>query len=220
MDMSSTTMAAMTGTVTGTAASATATASMSMGGMGGGCKISMLWNWNVIDTCFIASSWHITSKGMFAGSCIGVILLVMSLELLRRSVKEYDGYLIRQHAASVAAAAGARGASIASSNNESSNNGQAEAEADAPKSTITCAGAASTKFRPTIAQQAIRALLHMVQFAVAYFVMLLAMYYNGYFIICILIGAYLGSFVFHWEYLEAGRVGQTSATKEPTVCCA
>lgn len=27
------------------------------------------------------------------------------------------------------------------------------------------------------------------------------MYYNGYIIICIFIGAYLGSFVFHWETL-------------------
>ena len=27
------------------------------------------------------------------------------------------------------------------------------------------------------------------------------MYYNGYIIICIFIGAYLGSFVFHWEPL-------------------
>lgn len=27
------------------------------------------------------------------------------------------------------------------------------------------------------------------------------MYYNGYFIICIFIGAYLGSFIFQWETL-------------------
>ncbi len=27
------------------------------------------------------------------------------------------------------------------------------------------------------------------------------MYYNGYIIICIFLGAYLGSFVFHWEPL-------------------
>jgi len=25
------------------------------------------------------------------------------------------------------------------------------------------------------------------------------MYYNGYIIICIFIGAYLGAFIFHWE---------------------
>ncbi len=27
------------------------------------------------------------------------------------------------------------------------------------------------------------------------------MYYNGYIIICIFLGAYVGSFVFHWEPL-------------------
>lgn len=29
----------------------------------------------------------------------------------------------------------------------------------------------------------------------------LAMYYNGYFIICIFIGAFIGSFIFQWEKL-------------------
>lgn len=58
---------------------------------------------------------------------------------------------------------------------------------------------APATFRPNAIQQVVRATLHMVQFAVAYFVMLLAMYYNGYFIICIVIGAWLGAFVFSWE---------------------
>lgn len=39
----------------------------------------------------------------------------------------------------------------------------------------------------------------MLQFAVAYFIMLLAMYYNGYIIISIIIGAFLGAFIFSWE---------------------
>lgn len=55
------------------------------------------------------------------------------------------------------------------------------------------------KFRPSPIEQTVRALLHMVQFAVAYFVMLLAMYFNGYIIICIFIGAFLGAMVFSWE---------------------
>jgi copper transporter 1 len=46
------------------------------------------------------------------------------------------------------------------------------------------------KFRPNLFQQTIRALLHMMQFAVAYFIMLLAMYYNGYIIISIIVGAF------------------------------
>ncbi|KAF3359018.1 hypothetical protein VdG1_02580 [Verticillium dahliae VDG1] len=110
---------------------------MDMSAMMGGCKISMLWNWQTIDSCFISESWHVTSTGMFAGSCIGV---------------------------------------------------------------------------------AVRALLHLLQFAVAYFVMLLAMYYNGYIIICIFIGAYLGSFIFHWEKI-GGSTGPTSAGESSTVCC-
>lgn len=59
--------------------------------------------------------------------------------------------------------------------------------------------------RPTLLQQLIRAGIHMVTFAVAYFVMLLAMYYNGYFIICILIGAFIGAFIFSWETVGAGN---------------
>ncbi|KAI8691695.1 Copper Transporter integral membrane protein that functions in high affinity copper transport [Fusarium falciforme] len=206
-----------------TGMSATATATMSMDhatmsmempastsaamdmdhGMGNGCKISMLWNWNTVDSCFIAETWHITSKGMFAGSCIGVILLVMTLELLRRSVKEWDRFLLRQHAAKFEGSAPAAAAATGS---------------DSPKvaSPVACA-TPLPPFRPNVWQQAIRALLHMMQFAVAYFVMLLAMYYNGYFIICIFIGAYLGAFIFQWETLSGGQ--NTSASREATVCC-
>ncbi|KAL0954200.1 hypothetical protein HGRIS_005328 [Hohenbuehelia grisea] len=158
----------------------------------------MLWNWNTVNTCFIARSWQITSTGMFAGSCIGVLLLTMSLEFLRRTVKEYDRFLVRKHALAAAASAVAN-----------------DTKGGVPSSCHTGA------FRPTFLEQAVRAFLHMVQFAVAYFVMLLAMYYNGYFIICIFIGAYLGAFVFHWEPIGGNNaVGQTSATREPTVCCA
>ncbi|KAJ2902849.1 ctr copper transporter family protein [Zalerion maritima] len=294
MDMGTSTMATATATGTAAAASATSTG-MSMGGSSSSCKISMLWNWNIIDSCFIARSWHITSKGMFAGSCIGVVLLVMSLEFLRRSVKEWDRYLIKQHDAKY------RGVSASENGSESG------------KDTIMASGNACQPipaFRPNVWQQAIRALLHMMQFAVAYFVMLrrklregadtptnayglcynrlgttesetqsardfylpatmrvapeakvlvdsafgreaveklcghrlaaqlttakcsslrvlfapqflsvLAMYYNGYIIICIFIGAFLGSFIFHWEHLTAAGTGSTSATKEATVCC-
>lgn len=206
MDMSATATMAMTGTATMDMSSATSTAAaMSMGGSGSSCVISMLWNWNTIDSCFISSSWHVTSKGMFAGSCIGVLLLVMSLEALRRAVKEFDSYIIHQHAAK-----------FVGSSPVASNNGAGSDSGKATDGAAACA-VGIPPFRPNVGQQAIRALLHMMQFAVAYFVMLLAMYYNGYIIICIFIGSYLGSFIFHWETLGGSQ--QTSATKEATVCC-
>jgi len=115
----------------------------------------MLWNWNVIDSCFIAQSWHIKTNAMFAGSCIGVILLVMSLEFLRRAVKEYDRYLIRQHVARHDRAIGDGASSGGSKNGDR-----------------VAACAPIPPFRPSVLQQAVRSLLHMVQFAIAYFVML------------------------------------------------
>lgn len=123
---------------------------------------------------------------MFAGSCIGVVLLVMTLELLRRVGHEYDKYLAGQPTLF------SRGVTTIDSSvakDDSSNGGH-------PTAQPTC------RRRPgkrTLLQHTLRSLLHMVQFGVAYFVMLLAMYYNGYFIICILIGSFLGSFVFSWQ---------------------
>ncbi|KAI1418402.1 Ctr copper transporter family-domain-containing protein [Hypoxylon sp. FL1857] len=219
MDMSSsmtmTMTMAMSSTGTATAASSTSTgmSGMDMGGMSMGgsndCKISMLWNWYTVDSCFLSSSWHNTTTGMFAGSCIGVILLTMSLELLRRTIKEYDRYLIRKHTLNATSAPPAGAAA---------KNGD-DKGAMASSTPINQGVVHSGGFRPTVLEQAIRALLHMVQFAVAYFIMLLAMYYNGYIIICIFIGAYIGAFIFHWEQLDGGRRA-TSASQEPTVCCA
>ncbi|KAL1908906.1 Copper Transporter integral membrane protein that functions in high affinity copper transport [Sporothrix stenoceras] len=175
-----------TGTATASAAMASSTHTMSMGGMGGNtCKISMLWNWNTIDACFIAQSWQITSRGAFAGSCIGVVLLVISLEMLRRAAKEYDRYLVRQHRANHHQQYNKIESSLTSQS----------AQDVSPIRSVE----APTPFRPKLWQQIIRSILYVLQFGVGYFVMLLAMYYNGYFIICILIGAFLGSFIFNWE---------------------
>lgn len=129
----------------------------------------MLWNWNTVDSCFLSSSWHVTSRGMFAGSCIGVLLLVMLLELLRRMVKEYDALLVRKHStnnsSTYVAAAGRAQHQAASESGESKDHGLNVQ----PVSTTS-----SGRFRPTLPEQAVRALLHTCQFAVAYFVMLYA----------------------------------------------
>jgi copper transporter 1 len=133
---------------------------------------------------------------MFAGSCIGVVLLVVSLEFLRRLSKEYDRYILRQFERSQGAPFNAHEGSTASQ--------------DGPSYTKVTVSPTErpvsqhSRFRPNILQQAVRATLHMVQFAIAYFVMLLAMYYNGYFIICIVIGAWIGAFVFSWEDVSLG----------------
>ncbi|KAI9037941.1 high-affinity Cu transporter CTR3 [Aspergillus affinis] len=233
----------MSSTGTATAPMSTGTSmdmDMDMGGMshdmGGSCQISMLWNWNTIDACFLSSSWQITSKGMFAGSCIGVIVLVMSLEFLRRVGREYDAFIIRRarlrnqyldpvNTTSAVSSASGKGPGVGIDTRGETGEGSCCAPdtnttaATTPKNSYTSQPCQETGFRPSPIEQTIRALLHMVQFAVAYFVMLLAMYFNGYIIICIFIGAFLGAMVFSWEVIGGSNNRFENDATAVTKCC-
>jgi copper transporter 1 len=173
----------------------------------------MLWNWNVIDSCFLASSWHITNNAMFAASCVGAALLVVSLELLRRVGHEYDAYLVRQFERQMrrqqAALVNAAPASCC----------------DGPMPT---AGTQYATFRASALQQLVRAVIHGITLGVAYLVMLLIMYYNGYIFISVILGAILGKFLCDWmvvrmQYANVDekdvRAGAFEAAG-PTGCCA
>ncbi|KAI1414999.1 Ctr-domain-containing protein [Hypoxylon sp. FL1857] len=241
MSMSDMTMDMPTATTTATAVTSTAMSMGNMTDMGmGGCKISMLWNWNTVDACFISESWRIKSAGMFAGSCIAVILLVIFLEILRSIAKEYDSHLIRAHPQNDNFIAVTRNVPEV---HKVSDDQEAESAADlkdgdarnppappptptptpipipipTPMPEIVCASIGGIGYRPNFHEQVIRALLHTAQFIVAYFLMLLAMYYNGYIIICIFIGAFIGSLIFQWDIL--GGRQQITAAREATVCC-
>ena len=67
----------------------------------------MLWNWYTVDTCFLAESWHNKTKGAFAGSVIGVFLLVIAIEGLRRLAREYDRRLVKAAMLAAGATVGA-----------------------------------------------------------------------------------------------------------------
>ncbi|TGJ82043.1 hypothetical protein E0Z10_g6718 [Xylaria hypoxylon] len=150
----------------------------------------MLWNWDTVDACFLSKSWQIHSQGAFAGLCISVILLVILLELFRYAARQYDRYLIDQHKNTPTIVALRARLS----------NGYGVFNAKGARVTQTAIQA--LPFRPHVSQQTIRALLHTLQFATAYWIMLLAMYCNGYIIICIIIGAFMGYFIFQWERLD------------------
>lgn len=125
-----------------------------------------------------------------AGSCIGVIALVMVLEALRRASREYDAYIVRSFTAT---------SNLVSNTSAAiSGSGTVSDDVRVPTSQANNLPKRQRRFTPNLFQQIVRAILHMLQFAVAYFIMLLAMYFNGYVIICIFIGAFLGAFVFNW----------------------
>src|SRR5690606_32294024 len=134
----------------------------------------MLWNWYTIDSCFIARSWHNKTQAQFAGSCIGVILIAILLEFVRRAQREYDRAIVRQWEAQRASASTRSSAAA-------SEEGPAHSGALVMgKSLVT-----PLTFRPTFLQQAIRAAFYVVQFWAAYLIMLLAMYVYSVFLLVI-----------------------------------
>lgn len=144
---------------------------------------------------------------MFAATCIGVILLVIVVEFLRRIGKEYDALIQRQfqrQATAHGVALAARGCS---------------GDVAPAHQTLT--------FRASPLQQLIRAVIHAMTFGAAYIIMLLAMYFNGYVIICIFIGSGLGKFLCDWLVVrieldgvaEEKGVDGTKGIEETTVCC-
>lgn len=141
---------------------------------------------------------------MFAASCIGVAFLVVSMELLRRLGKEYDAIILRQFQRHIS--------SRSTDLNNTPNACQTE------PSFVT--------FRATPLQQLIRSAIHAATFGVAYIVMLLAMYFNGYIIISIIIGSFIGKFLCDWLVVKiqvggngASKRGPDNVVEEATVCC-
>lgn len=119
-----------------------------------------------------------------AGSCIGVTCLVILLEGLRRASREYDAFIAGQ------ATFAPHSAPLATQDTEPASGGIFNSKTPAIRATQASSSPGSPRtFTPSLPQQLFRSLLHMCQFAVAYLVMLLAMYFNGYIIISIVSSA-------------------------------
>jgi copper transporter 1 len=174
----------------------------------------MVWNWRVVDSCFLASSWHVTNNAMFAASCIGTMFLVVCLEFLRRVGHEYDALLLRQFQRQLRLQQAALASAMPSNC------------CDGPVATL---GTQFATFRATGLQQLIRAVLHAATLGVAYLVMLIVMSYNGYVFISVLLGAVLGKFLCDWLVVRIPyqQVGDEKDVRKssigasgPTGCCA
>lgn len=203
----------------------------------------MLWNWYTIDSCFLAESWHVGSNGAFAASCIGTILLVIILEALRRVGKEYDDWILRGFQARAAQSrlglsqSGPSNTGPSSSSSSATGNPKAAATAKVTPASAAwkrLGGAAgggvgagrAVVFRASPLQQVFRAVIHAVTLGLAYIIMLLVMSYNGYIIICVILGGGIGKFFCDWmtrQYIVDGdgtnEEEGAAGIEEPSVCC-
>ncbi|KAK0734725.1 Ctr copper transporter family-domain-containing protein [Lasiosphaeria miniovina] len=129
---------------------------------------------NVYDTCFLSSHWHVTTAAIFAGTCIGVILLTLSLELLRFLARAWDRKIV---------------------------------ERQGPNS------------QPNIWRQLVRAFLFTLQVINAYLLMMLAMYFNGFIFLCIILGSFISFFLFRWDPFPGRAAAQHVDIEEGTSFC-
>lgn len=196
-----------------------------MGGMGGmSCSMKMLGNWDTINTCILTSSWRNNTKAKFAGTCIGVAFWVMLTECVRRWAREYDRYIIAQAKRQVQQYE----ESLLAQNKVDPENGAKQGSRGTFQSLVPGLftprampaipggnGQAATmhRLRPSVFQQIIRAVLYAIQFTSAYLIKLIAMTYNGYLIISIILGALIGYFFATWDTL--GSVTLRHATCNP-----
>lgn len=127
----------------------------------------MLWNWYTVDACFVSHSWRVTSTAMFAGSCIGVIILVILLEFVRRAGKEYDAHILRAHQHKLAIAS-----TLMSSPSSSTDEGDGRKKEMITTKSFMQGNNSANVFRPSLVQQMVRAGFHTVAFAVGYILML------------------------------------------------
>ena len=180
----------------------------------------MFWNWYTVDACFLSSSWRISSYASFLGACIAVIALVVLLEFLRRLQRIYDRYIFRraqqEHGSDIDSITAADNNDHDSSRGDFETiKGYAANVESAPNSAVPLLVGDWSKnlsfstppttrrfFRPSWPQQAVRGAIYTMQFTVAYMIMLLAMYYNGYILLSIFLGVFVGFCMSSWDTFE------------------
>jgi len=145
----------------------------------------MLWNTDIIDTCIVFRTWHVTSNSYFVGSCISIVLLGILYEYLRVFQQKLDYQ--------IASSLQTKGKGRSSSPGSSGRNSPVEESGLLTGRKILKTGTGTPV--PTISR-VLRALVYGVTVFLSFFLMLVFMTYNAYLIGAVVVGASLGHYIF------------------------
>ncbi|KAJ7495970.1 Ctr copper transporter family-domain-containing protein [Mycena galericulata] len=152
------------------------------------CSMNMLWNTQIVDTCIVFRSWHVSSTASLLLSCIAIMALGVFYEYLRAFSKSLD---TRIALALVASGKGKRVASGVRSGRSSPSEEEASLLTGRRIFRIT-----STGTPVPFLLRVLRAALYGATVFLSFFLMLVFMTYNAYLIAATVLGAALGHFVF------------------------
>ncbi|KAJ6587209.1 Ctr copper transporter family-domain-containing protein [Mycena vulgaris] len=152
------------------------------------CSMNMLWNTQIVDTCIVFRSWHVSSTASLIGSCIAIMALGVFYEYLRAFQKSLDTRI------ALALVASGKGKARASSGSRS---GRSSPDEDAGLLTGRRMFKIPSHGTPVpFLLRALRAALYGATVFLSFFLMLVFMTYNAYLIFATVLGAALGHFVF------------------------
>jgi len=152
----------------------------SMGGMGDRCSMNMLFTWDTNNLCIVFRQWHIRSTAGLIFSLLAVVALGAGYEALREGIRRYERSVDKR----------------------------AETAPRDPGTETAPLWAGQNRAEVTRRAHIIKSLLYGIQNFYAFMIMLVFMTYNGWVMISVSVGAFVG-------YLLFG--GSTTATKE-TAC--
>ncbi|EFX02959.1 ctr copper transporter family protein [Grosmannia clavigera kw1407] len=155
--------------------------------MGDRCSMNMLFTWNTNNLCVVFRWWHVRSTFGLLVSLLAIVAFSAGYEALREGVRRYEAKTARQ-------------------TETAPHEDHERDDQDTETTPILRTGMAQSP----IAKRAhiIKAMLYGVQNFYAFMIMLIFMTYNGWVMISVSVGAFLG-------YLLFG--GSTTVTKE-TAC--
>ncbi|KAG0197125.1 hypothetical protein BGX28_009367 [Mortierella sp. GBA30] len=154
----------------------------------GSCSMNMLFNWSTENLCVVFESWKINSPLGLIASCIVIIAISASYELLRAQSRQYEERLLE----------GARKRHSAEPSNHAVGGSGGIAEDETP-----LLSPRTPTMRLSNQQQLTRALFYMAQVFIGFFLMLIFMTYNAYLMAATVIGAGVGFFYFGGDPLSS-----------------
>jgi copper transporter 1 len=153
------------------------------------CKMNMLWNTDIIDTCIVFRSWHVSSISFFIASCIFIVLLCIFYEYLSVFQRKMDYHIALSLKAK-------RKGKPQGSNSGSGRNSPEDSEDAALLTGRKLLRTTLTGTPVSPITRVLRAALYGMKVFISFFLMLIFMTYNAYLIAAVVIGASLGHYIF------------------------
>ncbi|KAF2118308.1 Ctr copper transporter family-domain-containing protein [Lophiotrema nucula] len=148
-------------------------------GHGHQCNMNMLFTWSTKDLCIVFRGWHVSGTVSLIYSLLAIVLLCAGYEAVRELTRRYDAYSKVQLERRT-------GDDLSDPREDISNESSSLLHPGRP------AGRQANEQQMKI----IKAILYAVQVFYSFFIMLLFMTYNGWIMLAVAVGAFVGYMLF------------------------